>query len=659
MVESNSPSTSTKSFVVACFAGITLGALIHTLAYPLRPGFALFDLKFLMVYLGDAFALLGFGVLGYFSARWRKQSMDTAGLMTGLAVGLGGLAGAMFFEASGRSHAMLEVGFPVALVLMHLPVPRMPRFLSGKCVAGLGLLTFAVLMSGVGKPAPEVKESFNVAQRIPLPAVTPKADATGRPDVLLISVDTLRADAILNPDVPTPNLDALRARSLQAAYGHATTPSTLPSHVTMMLGVTPLKHGAYTNLGFMPESDMATLGESFQEAGYRTLGTAANGLLHSYTGFDRGFEVLVNVAPHHARAGSPKKVTASGRRMVWYSAGLSDSRALAISKVLAQRRFPVEDGSVVEDEAIFAENVRDLALSYLDDLYQEDTPYFYFLHFMAPHTPYLASPEFRGKLSANLDLPERYRKFDPGTTQFCNEVGADIRTGHADAPAGLRYLHALYNEEVMMTDAALGQVFARIEESGRPTVILFTSDHGEHFGENEFMMHGNTVFAPVLEVPFFIAGPGIEPGIMPTTPRLTDIPLTLLRAAGYPIEEFGEGRDLLDRTLEPTVDIAIHEDKGAVYAEGLKLLFHWNAQDGASSEITPFALLRIEEGVAESENLLDRAEFASEQAMLLAEAKKFIASASDRQLRAFNDAERENLSQLGYIFDEDGNAIEE
>lgn len=647
-----------KSFVVACFAGLTVGALVHTLAYPLRPGFALFDLKFLMIYLGDVFALVGFGVLGFLSARWRKRSMDSVGWMTGLGVGLGGLAGSMLFDATGRQYAMLEAGFPVALVIMHLPLPALPRFVTGK-LASVGVLLFFILMLGVGKPAPVAKKDFDVAARLALPVTAPKADASGHPDVLLISVDTLRAGAILNPEVPTPNLDALRARSLQAPYGHATTPSTLPSHVTMMLGVTPLKHGAYTNLGFMPDAGFATLAETFQEAGYRTLGTAANGLLHSYTGFDRGFELLVNVAPHHARAGSPKKVTASGRRMVWYSAGLTDAFALQVSKFLASRRFPVNDGSVVESKALFAENVRDLALGYLDDLYAAETPYFYFLHFMAPHAPYLASPEFRGRLSKDLDLPQRYRKFDPGSTQFCHQVSADIRKGQADGPAGLRYLQALYQEEVMMIDAALGQVFARVEESGRETVILFTSDHGEHFGENEFMTHGNTVYAPVLQVPFFLAGPNIEAGDFPVVPRLTDIPLTLLRAAGYPMEDFGDGRDLLQLDLEESVDIAIHEDKGAVYLNGLKLLFEWKASDGASSEITPFALYRVSEGIAESENLLEDADFAAQRESLLAAAKALIATALDRQLRAFDEQERMNLSEMGYVFDEDGNAIEQ
>jgi len=658
MVGKNSPSATTKSFVVACFAGLAVGALIHTLAYPLRPGLALFDLKFLMIYLGDVFALLGFGVLGYLSARWRKRSMDAAGWMTGLGVSLGGLAGAMLFQSTGQSHAMLFAGLPVALVVMHLPLPALPPFCS-KALAGLGLLTFLVFLSGVGKPAPEVKKGFDVAARPQLPALAPKADASGHPDVLMISIDTLRADAILNPDIPTPNLDALRARSMQAPYGHATTPSTLPSHVSMMLGELPLKHGAYTNLGFMPEHGFTTLAEAFQEAGYRTLGTAANGLLHSYTGFDRGFEVLVNVAPHHARAGSPKKVTASGRRMVWYSAGLSDFRSLQLSKMLASRRFPVDDGSVVEDEAIFAETVRDLALGYLGDLYANEKPFFYFLHFMAPHTPYIASREFRGRLSKDFDLPERYRDYGSGTTQFCNQVSADIRNGHPDAAAGVEYLQLLYHEEVMMIDAALGQVFARVEESGRPTIILFTSDHGEHFGENGFMQHGNTVFAPVLEVPFFIAGPNIEAGTFGVIPRLTDIPLTLLHAAGYPAPAFGIGRDLLDPTLEPSPDIAVHEDKAAVYLKGWKLLFEWKAADGASSAIKPFALYRVEEGLEERENLLNDSQYAEIQAEALEVAKGFIASASDRQLREFDEAERMNLSEMGYVFDEEGNAIEE
>lgn len=666
MAGQNSPTTSVPSYLIACLAGLTVGALVHTLAYPLRPGFALFDLKYLMVYSGGLLALIGFGLIGLIMARLRGGSSERIGFGAGLGVGLGGYVGAMLFAAKGVSKAMLIGGFPVVLICLFLPWPRLPLAVQ-RILAGAGLLTFLLLVAGVGKPEPIENTGFQIATAPAVPPYTERADASGHPDVLLISVDTLRADTILEEGVPTPHLDALRARSMQAPYGHATTPSTLPSHVSMMLGVTPLQHGTYSNLGVMPKSGFPTLAETFLEAGYRTVGTAANGLLHAYTGFDRGFEVLVNVAPNPARAGSPKKVTASGRRMVWYSAVLSDMKSLSISKWMASRRIQVDGGNVVEDDGIFAPDVRDLAMRNLEQLYAEETPYFYFLHFMAPHTPYGATAEFRGKLTDNVEVPERYREFEQGTTQFANLVNADLKNGHPDGPIGLKYLHDLYREEVMMVDAMLGEILAKVEASGRDTIILFTSDHGEHFGENDSIMHGSTVYAPVMRVPFFLAGPGIEPGTFARTPDLIDIPLTLLRAAGYPVEDFGDGVDLLDANLAGVVSVGVHDDKLVIYGEGsglpgddMKMLFHWKSADGKESTFSPFALFREEASSDEATNLLDRiAEFDAELEMFTAAAERYIASAADRHLRDVDDSERANLSELGYVFDEDGNVVEE
>src|SRR5690606_2852854 len=44
------------------------------------------------------------------------------------------------------------------------------------------------------------------------------------------------------------------------------------------------------------------------------------------------------------------------------------------------------------------------------------------------------------------------------------------------------------------------------------TLVIVTSDHGEHFGEHGLMAHGNSVYRPLLQVPLFIRFPGRVPG---------------------------------------------------------------------------------------------------------------------------------------------------
>ena len=44
------------------------------------------------------------------------------------------------------------------------------------------------------------------------------------------------------------------------------------------------------------------------------------------------------------------------------------------------------------------------------------------------------------------------------------------------------------------------------------TIVIVTSDHGEHFGEHGLMAHGNSVYRPLLQVPLFIRYPERVPG---------------------------------------------------------------------------------------------------------------------------------------------------
>lgn len=116
-------------------------------------------------------------------------------------------------------------------------------------------------------------------------------------NVLLITIDTLRFDRIsfhTNAHVRTPNIDKLAARSKVFLRAYAHNPVTLPSHVNIMTGITPLHHGISDNLGFKLESRFLTLAEHLRSAGYNTAAFVASFPLDSRFGLNQGFDQYDN-----------------------------------------------------------------------------------------------------------------------------------------------------------------------------------------------------------------------------------------------------------------------------------------------------------------------------------------------------------------------------
>ena len=119
-----------------------------------------------------------------------------------------------------------------------------------------------------------------------------------RPDVILISIDTLRADhvgAYGYDRATTPTLDALAARGQAATLAWSGGTWTVPSVISLFTGAPVRQHGwdgptgqqgRYPKLPALP-----TLAETFRAAGFTTIGLYANGYLAEELGFDRGFDV--------------------------------------------------------------------------------------------------------------------------------------------------------------------------------------------------------------------------------------------------------------------------------------------------------------------------------------------------------------------------------
>ncbi len=165
-----------------------------------------------------------------------------------------------------------------------------------------------------------------VSTRPPAAAATALASSRvlppGSPNVLLISIDTLRADelgAYGSRAGNTPHLDRLAADGVTVANAISPAPWTLPALASVMTGLYPRHHGAgaITNrrdpLGRSALADgVPTLAEGFAAAGYRTLAVVTNPYLMAGSGLGRGYRITKTSLSFPKRASPAAPTPVSG-----------------------------------------------------------------------------------------------------------------------------------------------------------------------------------------------------------------------------------------------------------------------------------------------------------------------------------------------------------
>ena len=284
------------------------------------------------------------------------------------------------------------------------------------------------------------------------------------PNLVLITVDTLRADhlgAYGHERATSPNLDALADDGVRFDAPVAPSPWTLPSLTSIHTGLYPSEHGAVRKDTRLAD-ETGTLAEALQGAGYRTIGLVANVLASEQYGLDRGFD--------HFDA-SP----------TW-----------------------------TEDPSGSSELLTHLARGALDDVVAAgDEPFFLWVHYFDPHSPYLAHPRFCFA-DPSWPAPLTNRELTALRTEIASLPNA------ANLPAG-QHARDLYDEEVAHTDEWIGVLLEALEaiDSERVTVIAMTSDHGEAFYEHEAFGHGKWVYDELVRLPLILGG-DLDPGLAGT-----------------------------------------------------------------------------------------------------------------------------------------------
>ncbi len=156
------------------------------------------------------------------------------------------------------------------------------------------------------------------------PAGAPPAAPAPAPNVLVLTVDTLRPDALgwVAGRNSTPALDALAGEGFRFQAAVAPAPLTLPSHASLFTGLLPRRHGGHDN-GQVIGPGAVTLAEVLQGRGYTTAAFVSGYPLAALFGLDQGFGVYDD---HLAAGGDGQLERRADRTVAAAAAWLSRAR---------------------------------------------------------------------------------------------------------------------------------------------------------------------------------------------------------------------------------------------------------------------------------------------------------------------------------------------
>jgi arylsulfatase A-like enzyme len=344
-----------------------------------------------------------------------------------------------------------------------------------------------------------------------------------RPNVLWIVWDTVRADrlSLYGHERPTtPELDrwAEGARVFDDCL--STAGYTLPSHGSMFTGLYPSEHCAHNDHVRLDDA-YTTIAELLRSVGYRTYLYSANPHISSAGNFDQGFDLAEHPWSPRFR-----------RRAIEIVAGkLADAdRSSELGRTF--ERAARDEGRLSAWSIKAAgELAQEALLNWLDDSPAE-RPWFAFLNYMEAHRPLVPPRAYRERFMTPEEVERSYAVDRSWLTTWEYTFGLAELDDEA-----LELTRATYDAALAELDELFGELIAALEQAGRleNTVVILTSDHGEHLGEQHMLDHQYSVYEPLLRVPLVVHDPQrFAPGRDARPVSTLDLFPTLLELAEAP-----------------------------------------------------------------------------------------------------------------------------
>ncbi|MEM7472908.1 MAG: sulfatase-like hydrolase/transferase [Pseudomonadota bacterium] len=398
-----------------------------------------------------------------------------------------------------------------------------------------------------------------------------------RKNILFIMCDQLRYDYLScsgHKTLQTPNIDALAARGVRFSNTYVQSPICGPSRMSFYTGRYVSSHGATGN--FLPlRIGERNIGDHLKPLGMRPVLVGKTHMIADEEGMKRlGIDPQSEIGVHHAQAGfepyerddgiHPDRVLKPGVAYNEYlkERGYDDhinpwhwaANSVAGDKEPRSGFFNdvASQPARVTDEESETPYMTRRAMQFMDED-DGERPWLLHLSYIKPHWPYIAPAPYHDMYSAS-DVQPAHRSeaeledVNPLAKLYQERISgrtfSDDEKREATIPA--------YMGLIKQIDDQLGILFEFMEQRGLldDTMIVFTSDHGDYFGDH-WMGDKDFFHDPAVKVPLIIADP--DPAFDATRGTVQDqfveaidlVPTFIERAGGEVPEHILDGRSLL------------------------------------------------------------------------------------------------------------------
>jgi arylsulfatase len=381
--------------------------------------------------------------------------------------------------------------------------------------------------------------------------------ATRRPNILWLMTDEQRPDSLgcyRSPWAHSPVIDSLAAEGALFESAYVPSPVCVPCRSALLTGQAASVTGVLHNRQRL-RPDAVFLTWRFEEAGYQT---ATFGKKHYFGGSGRpAFQVEQGSATedvvHPEYFHAPYEE--AGHDVVKYPKR-TDTKE--VRNWILAGRFPA-----AEDQSAEVRNLK-LAQTWLDGR-DKDKPFLLRLSLNAPHTPVVVPSSYLPLID-----PGRIRIPEPTAAQLAGQPHRDrivmrgFQGSHVLTPAQLNKARHYYYARCAFADAVFGRLLDYMRARGLldNTVIVMTSDHGAHLGD-QGMVQKQTFYEQVATVPYlFWSKEHVRPGSRFRVPvNINSLLPTVLDLAGLPA---GGGQE---RSLAPSLRRGAEPPRAPVISE--------------------------------------------------------------------------------------------